>query len=527
MDSTEAAILLRNLLGRVEVVDGSHRLAGRITDQELAAIRLGLNSLGAVEVEAGTPEPTSDPAIASPETLRVDRAAMGVDTRTDVRMCLDFGTAMSKATLVQDNGDEESIEVLQLGVIAGQRDSDYLLLSSVYVSNDGVLMFGELAVERSHQEGVDGSRQRLDNIKRRITEEGWEETVPAAYNPTDTVVTYGDMVLAYLTYFTWAANGCARELGYGLVKRRFALPALAGAKRRETETILRGALGKAQLLSDTFGSALAEGIPLADFMAGVRQLATDRDDYSFVGESLTEPAGVAGAMLSWRTTQQSLVLIVDIGAGTSDLGLYRLFADPPQRGQFLEVEGSTRTLTQAGNYLDRVLMEYLLKKAGVDANDAKGVRNRLNLRIRDYKETLFAEGFVSVILGELETSVDYREFVGLPQVEQFLMSITREMVDILESVDESWLEWVQAHPARVLAVLFTGGCAGLPMLQGFVANELVVNGREVKVAPALSTPRWLDDLSLPADVDFSRVAVALGGARRRMMDERVAKLTAA
>lgn len=232
-------------------------------------------------------------------------------------------------------------------------------------------------------------------------------------------------------------------------------------------------------------------------------------------------------MLSWRTTQQSLVLIVDIGAGTSDLGLYRLFADPPQRGQFLEVEGSTRTLTQAGNYLDRVLMEYLLKKAGVDASDAKGVRNRLNLRIRDYKETLFAEGFVSVILGELETSVDYREFVGLPQVEQFLMSITREMVDILESVDESWLEWVQAHPARVLAVLFTGGCAGLPMLQGFVANELVVNGREVKVAPALSTPRWLDDLSLPPDLEFSRVAVALGGARRRMMDERVAKLTAA
>ena len=278
------------------------------------------------------------------------------------------------------------------------------------------------------------------------------------------------------------------------------------------------------MLADTFGSDLSKGIPLARFMAGVQELASDDGDFPFVGEGLTEPAGVAGSMLSWREKQQSLVLIVDIGAGTSDLGLYRLFADPPGKGEFLEVEGSTRTLTQAGNYLDRILMEYVLKKGGVAGDDHR-TRNRLNLQIRDYKETLFEEGSVTVPVGESEASVEYEDFVGLAQVQQFTASIRDTIADILESVDESWLDWVQA-PGRTLAVLMTGGCASLPMLRDLVGDKVDVEGRQVRTAMALPRPMWLDELALPAEVEYSRIAVALGGARRRMMDERVAKLTA-
>lgn len=187
-------------------------------------------------------------------------------------------------------------------------------------------------------------------------------------------------------------------------------------------------------------------------------------------------------------------------------------------------------LTQAGNYLDRVLLEYLLKKGGVEGDGAHigAVRNRLSLRIRDYKETLFAERFVSVFFDEMEPSVEveYDEFIRLPQVKQFVASIREAMDDLLKLADESWLEWVRDDPRRTLVVLLTGGCASLPMLQDLVGREITVNGRGVRTAPALPEPMWLDDLSLPGDVDYRRVAVALGGARRHLMDERVAKLTA-
>ena len=132
----------------------------------------------------------------------------------NVRLCLDFGTAMSKATLVQDDADNESeeIHVLHLGVPGDQEEiSEVMLISSVYIDNDGKLWFGKAAVDRSMVEGGDGSRQRLDNIKRRLSEEGWDEEVGPRFNPTSVPITNGDMVLAYLMFMTWTVNSCLED----------------------------------------------------------------------------------------------------------------------------------------------------------------------------------------------------------------------------------------------------------------------------------------------------------------------------
>lgn len=532
MEVEEARILLGNLIRRIEKADGGYRLDGRLTEGEVCALEVGLAGLGQrfETLEARPLVAAQPPAAAGIGTVEVDRTALDADIPKGVRFCLDFGTAMSKATLVDDTEGEERIHVLPLGSVVDQSKHEYLLLSSVYVSDDGALLFGEAAEVRSHEEGLDGSRQRLDNIKRRMSEEGWNDNVSAEYNPTDLTVTYGDMVLAYLTYLTWVANECLRKLGYGVLTRRFALPAFEGAKQREVDALLKKAIGRAQLLADTFGSELVRGVPLCRFMAGVRELE-DGQQFRFVGQSLTEPAGVAGSMLSWRDVQQSLVLVVDIGAGTSDIGLYRLYASPTTgSGQFLEVEGSTRTLTQAGNYLDRVLMEHLVKTAGVlDSSRERALRNRLSLRIRDYKESLFSDGEVSVFEDDLEASVAYDEFVELPQVKRFTESLGEAMTGVLEAVDESWLDWVRAHPGRALAVMLTGGCAGLPFVRDLAGRTLVINERPVRTAAAQRRPVWLDELSLPAEaeVEYGRIAVSLGGARQRLMTERVSKLTAA
>ena len=534
MDISEARILLRNLLQRVEPDDNGFRLAGRLTKEEIKALEIALSALGVEEdiprQKAGAIADDHEIASAPPE-IQLNRRSLDAPVPEDVRICLDFGTAMSKATLVDDSGDDERIEVLTLGAEADQNSSDYLLMSSVYISNDGILIFGESAVDLSYQESLDGSRQRLDNIKRRLSEGGWKDEVGKAYNPTTTTVTYGDMVLAYLTYLTWITNQCLRGLGYGngVLSRRFALPALSGAEERETAARLQGAIGKSQLLADTFGADLVKGVSLARFMSAVRSLDGTNFNYAFVDRHLSEPAGVAASMLSWTAKQNNLVLVVDIGAGTSDLGLYRLYVGSHgQNGQFLEVKGSTRMLTKAGNYLDRLLIEYLLKKGGIDLHgpSAMALRGRLNLRIRDYKETLFAEGSVSVLEGNLEVSIELEEFAGLEQVTQFKVSLKDAMTDILESVDDSWLGWVRKNPRRTLVVMLTGGGASLPMIQDLVGNTLFIGGRDLPVSRALPRPMWLDELSLPAEIDYSRVAVSLGGARRRTMDEMEVRVTA-
>ena len=275
MDLLVAKILLNNLLSRVEIQDnGSGTLTGRLTVDELAALRMAAELVGGTPIAvvprttvgptSAESQPTSALAeevdrndadgvseeIPATEALHVklDFGALGSQEMSqDARVCLDFGTAMSKATLVVDGSgtEPEHIRVLPLGIPGNQEEiSETMLISSVYIDNKGTLRFGKAAVDHSMPEGADGSRGRLDNIKRRLSEEGWDEQVNERFNPTDLSVSYGDMVLAYLSFLTWTINRCLVDLGYPHnMPRRFAVPCFPGEKRREVVHSVRPKTG--------------------------------------------------------------------------------------------------------------------------------------------------------------------------------------------------------------------------------------------------------------------------------------------
>ncbi|MBK5938930.1 hypothetical protein [Halochromatium roseum] len=568
MDSVEAKILLRNLLKRIKTQDdGSHQLPGVLTDAEVEALQLALGLFDdpvapsipiAVKPpvapvsapispipafpgqEGSTPAPVETPEELEPPPARpridLDLSALTRPSPPkNVRLCLDFGTAMSKATLVQDNDDtnSEDIHVLRLGVPGDQEEvSEVMLISSVYIDANGKLWFGKAAVDRSMVEGGDGSRQRLDNIKRRLSEEGWNEQVGPRLNPTDLAITYGDMVLAYLMFMTWAVNSCLEEIGYPWnLPRRFAMPCLPGEKGRETVHRLGRVVGEAQVLADTFYSTLKNGIALVEFLAAVEELRSKPRDYVYVAEDITEPLGVAGSILSWKTVVDMLILVVDVGAGTSDLSLYRVHFDPTSdKNVALEIKDSSRGLTEAGNHLDRMLIELIIKKSGMTSDDPMwvNVRSALELQIRDLKESLFNDEFIFVsLMNGTEVDIELSEFLELDAVAQFGANLRGAMVDILEAVDPSWINWILAHPSRRLVVALTGGGAELPMVKALAAGSIKVNGQHIPVAQALSFPNWLRKLDENLEADYPRIAVSLGGARRRLIQRgAAARITA-
>ena len=93
-------------------------------------------------------------------------------------------------------------------------------------------------------------------------------------------------------------------------------------------------------------------------------------------------------MVSWTNPIDTLMLVIDVGAGTSDLSLYRLRIDPTEdKNIAIEVEGSSRSLTEAGNHLDRLLIELIVKESGITSDDEMwvNVRSALELQIRDFK----------------------------------------------------------------------------------------------------------------------------------------------
>ncbi len=561
MDIAEAKILLRNLLKRIKPQeDGSHMLPGVLTDDEIEALKLAIEGLGSSATNThpaakthpspsvlpaspkapipAFPSPEPDVSVSVPDVhkdapkkstkIRVEldlSSLSAAPAPQNVRLCLDFGTAMSKATLVRDNGDTgaEEIHVLRLGVPGDQEeDSEVMLISSVFIDGEGKLWFGKAAVDRSLVEGGDGSRQRMDNIKRRLSEDGWEEKVSKRLNPTDQDVTYGDMVLAYLMFMTWAVNNCLEGMGYPWnLPRRFAMPCLAGEKGRETVIRLRRCVGEAQVLADTFYSRLKEGIALEDFLAALAELRRETRNFYYVAEDVTEPLGVAGSIISWTAAVDNLMLVVDIGAGTSDLSLYRIHINPSLgQNEAMEIEGTAKGLTEAGNHLDRILIELIIKKSGITSDEPMwvNVRGALELRIRDYKESLFNDGYVVVsLLNGMEVEIQLDEFLQLDAVANFGANLRKAMVEILEAVDPSLINWILANPARNLVVALTGGGAELPMVKKLAEESIRIGNLNVPVARALPFPKWLRQIDANLEADYPRVAVSLGGARRQLI----------
>lgn len=562
MDLQKAKILLENLLGRIESRDdGVKHLPGALTDLEMDALHTALINLDNEIIAPQTHDPDTNvinkqkiqPTYDS--TLETEssenHAAVNddedvytnIDLRTlliekpssNIRLCLDFGTAMSKAALVNeiDNDEIEDIHVLKLGIPGNQEEiSETMLISSIFIDDDGKLWFGKAAIDHSSNLVGDGLRQRLDNIKRRLSEEGWDEVVNKQANPTEIRVTHGDIVLAYLTFFTWTVNFCLEELGYpSNLPRRFAMPCFPSQKSRETVERLRQHLGDAQILADTFETSLIDGILLKDFVAAAKALRHKNPSYEFVDADITEPLGVASSLISWKARVDMLAMVIDIGAGTSDLSLYRVHFDPDKdENMAREIEGTARGLTEAGNHLDRILIELIIKKSGVTSADPMwvNVRGQLELEIRDIKESLFnAEHVVVPLKNGGEVEVDLQEFLSLDAVKRFGENLKTTMVEILDAIDESWLGWITANPQRYLTVVLTGGGAELPMVKTLAEGMIEIRDIKIPLQRALPFPKWLSEIDENLEADYPRVAVAIGGARRRIFERGAAAVVTA
>lgn len=551
MESTKAKIILANLRERIEVgIDGKFRLEGVITQRELEALDFFiLNDLpSSSPVTPPKPEPAVVVPIVSPivelpvpqlvqgpaaeESVALDLSTLSLpEADATYRVCLDFGTAMSKASFVHDNvdGEMEEIQVLKLGIPGDQEEIDeVMLVSSVFIDADGLLWFGQNAVKHA----VDGSGSRIDNIKRALSEGNLNVPVDTTYNPTSHPLTYKDIVLAYLTFFTWT-------IGYALesdvefptvarnFRRRFAMPCFPRANARIVEGELKTLLGEAQILADTFGDQIHEGLSLDRFLSALKQLRSEKRDYSFIEGSITEPLGVAGSLLSWQSDHDSLALVVDIGAGTSDFSLYRLKVTVNDDGSIDkakttagEVDGTARGITEAGNHLDKLLKGFVLQKAGVSGSHDKfqNISHALERDIRDYKESLFNSGSVYVPLYNGEAvDVSLIEFLALDEVKAFERSLRKTLVEILESADKEWINWIQANPSHNLTIVLTGGGATLPMARNLAEGTVTAHGKTISVAAARSFPEWLRASYPDLETPYPRIAVSLGGARRNVI----------
>ena len=541
MDSKTASVLLISMLERID----RDQTLGSISSFERQAILLALRALGhEVATTASQPEnqgasgatavekSTGPTAPALPQVnLVLDSLEIDSPSNEGVLMCLDFGTAMSKA--FASVSSKEYLD-LELGAAAGRQG--YALPSSVFIGDDGKVYFGYEAIDSS-QELVDSGRERLDSIKGWLSLrkegnlDGESCVLQKSLNPTDYRLTQGDLIRIYLAYLTDIA-----ELALGryqissepigrYVKRRFARPCWPDAAQAKwADKLMRDMLAEAQILADTFSGRWEGGINVAELKAAVEQIrGLKRRPDCLIGDGVPEPVAVAAGAIADARNQRDAYIVVDVGAGTTDFGLFvavRVKSDEEEDAQHrvFQVPSSIHGLMQAGDKVDGMLRAFITRKESVDTSDVSGklITADLTRRIRSLKEVLFKTGSVEYALADGTIGkVQLDEFLADEAVRRFGNAVEDGFKQSLQAVHETWLDWLAMEGVR-LHVVLTGGSSQLPMMQALAQGWINVKGRQIKRDAADPRPIWMGNAPDELLVSYPQLAVAIGGTTEKL-----------
>ena len=236
---------------------GARYIRGPISEIENKALKYALTAIGGTSMLSESGETSRFKQVPQTRAAPLILASLerSVPDNPEILICLDFGTAMSKAAATKER-DENLLE-LPLGSSAGDANTIYGLRSSLFVSRSGRIYFGHEAIAKSMNES-DSERRRFDSLKQQLSQgeltDLSEKFLDVAINPTNVPLSHADAILLYLAYLTDMATS---ELAsrYGLsryVRRRFARPCWESNRAAWAMDEMRMMLAKAQIIADTF-----------------------------------------------------------------------------------------------------------------------------------------------------------------------------------------------------------------------------------------------------------------------------------
>ena len=523
MEISVARALARNLIERL-LPDNTGKLKvpdGVITAEEANAIRALVNAN--VEKEAAlVPQRPGQPSMSTiviPEpVVRLNEASLTekVSPSIDVTLCLDFGTAMSKGWAW--SADMNRAYPLVLGQRAGESD-DAPLVSSVYVSREGLIYFGR-AAEVRHLDSIADGHIRLDNLKRQLSE-GFEESdldakdLPAMANPSGVPLTYGDAIQLYLAFLTDIAledlyaleqlrlggdkasnkvTSTLEDLRY--VRRRFAMPSFVGRREKRAKDWLRQSFMRAQILADTFRGRWREGIPAREARATLdacRKLTRLPEYLLDEDDGVKEPIAAIATRVddefdrvlgfpttgSQRQPLRRLIMVVDAGAGTTDFAMFIAACDAETgEAKYRTIAPTVRFSEVAGNRVDEALRLHIFqshrldpKSGTISQEDFDLLRGRLNGQLRQIKEQLLRDGQASLSFGAIhDVRVNRDEFLTCDAMRRLSSELEKKRDETLEALGERFFSEMSGQEQGVYVAL-TGGTSNVPMFQRLAHGE--------------------------------------------------------
>ncbi|MCC6789909.1 MAG: Hsp70 family protein [Hyphomonadaceae bacterium] len=442
------------------------------------------------------------------------------------RICLDFGTAFSKASaFVEIEGPaREAVHALAIGAAAG---ADHPLLTpSVMFVDQGRILFGPRALERARA-CVAVERDPILSFKlilaARDIEQALNLKVRPSVDPTGTL-RYRDALVLYLAYLD--------QLILAAIHRDETLPQdLLGAPRRYTSPIWRtraeGDRAMARLFDEAaIVSARLGSMLLASDGASIAQCkdALDKAQQALgIGQleaGVFEAHAAAAAYGAFSRNARDFMLVIDMGAGTTDIAGFAL--KPGAQGPVLaEVAGARQSCGLAGDEIDQIISSLLIEKFKLKHREDQAVLWRsLGLSARGLKRDLFLNGKCSFLHAGASRSLQLKELLRSRRFKEFCAALTAACAISMRALHTNAF----GQGNERLSILLAGGGANLSFLRDVAADAAGQAGVRAQADIEIFGENWY----LPNGFDpnlanaFPQVAIALGGALATLTDEPMA-----
>ena len=437
-----------------------------------------------------------------------------------VHLCFDLGTAFSKAS-AWGTGANGRPRPLRIAEAVGQ--GDYTVPTAVCISTTGRLYFGQAALEQGR---ASANSSAFIELKKYMTHERVRplDTVmlPSIYNPTPANVSIRQAISLYMAFLTKAAADCLP--GESIEGKTLTMPVLTGS---------RGVNMKKELsLSAYYGWELnREGdldwdgwsLNLKGALRLLRRLERRKPGHADL-PILEEPLAVmASRMATYTPNEQGrrICMVVDVGAGTTDFGLFVSGNVDGQVGVY-SVAGSTYSLQTGGNDIDEALIKCVLDKSSLNRNRRSIAEATLREQVRLLKEELLEkEDNEPMVFPDAEVELTKQEFIESQPVQAIRSKVKSAFSARLKKVDRSWLEFASTLSRHEgLSVFFVGGGGGLEFLRDIVPlrqPQSYNDSSQFYFRVADPDPSWAKERGMrriwqQISSLFPQMAVSLGGA---------------
>ena len=250
-------------------------------------------------------------------------------------------------------------------------------------------------------------------------------------------------------------------------------------------------------------------------LLAARQASDEDLPFNILKEAVAEAtAAGAGALMEAQPTGRQHFVILDIGAGTTDVAGCLCVKGRGQRARVWEIQSARDAKNLAGNAIDNALQKFILEHSSLakGSTEYSQAERALRRTIRAEKEILFSTGevLVELVTDEL-VEVSLEDFRRDPMVEKIYGSI-KEMVSKAVFA-------IRERNARVYLVP-TGGGASLSLIDELVSEPLVEGHQRVKLELNDAMPEQLKEAYPEIEPYYSQLAVAIGGAHPALPEQK-------